>query len=122
MIRLPAPQLEARPEDQIRAGRGEVLGTDFAQYEAQVLRQLQAMYGAHGFDAQRDVAALTVNRWGHGYTWDEARFEGEPAHRLSARALGRIHMAGADSTGRAYTDAAIDAAWRVVGEMRVTRS
>lgn len=122
MIRLPAPMLDARPEDQIRAGRGEVLGTDFAHYEAQVLRQLQAMYGAHGFDAQRDVAALTVNRWGHGYTWDEARFEGEPAHRLSARALGHIHMAGADSTGRAYTDAAIDAAWRAVGEIRAARA
>ncbi|OGB29365.1 MAG: hypothetical protein A3F78_10760 [Burkholderiales bacterium RIFCSPLOWO2_12_FULL_61_40] len=119
MIRLPAPMLDAAsPEDQIRAGRAEVLGTDFAHYEAQVLRQLQAMYGAHGFDAQRDVAALTVNRWGHGYTWDEAQFEGEPAHRLSARALGRIHMAGADSTGRAYTDAAIDAAWRAVAEIR----
>lgn len=119
MIRLPAPLLDApSPHDQIRVGRGEVLGTEFPHYEAQVVRQLQAMYGAHGFDAERDVAALTVNRWGHGYTWDEARFEGEPAHRLSARAHGHIHMAGADSTGRAYTDAAIDAAWRVVEEMR----
>lgn len=94
-----------------------MLGQDFAQHEQAVMQQLQAMFGPHGFDAQRDVAALTLNRWGHGYVWDEAEHLGQPAHKLSARRVGNIAMAGADSAGRAYLDAAIDAAWRAVGEL-----
>ena len=118
MIRCPGPLLEpgAAP-DIFRAGRAELLGQDFAHYVQAILAQLQGMYGPHGLDAQRDVAAITVNRWGHGFVWDEAQYQGQPAHKLSARRLGNIAMAGADSAGKAYLDAAIDAAWRAVNEL-----
>lgn len=118
MVRCPGPLLSAADApDLFKAGRAEMLGQDFAQHEQAVMQQLQAMFGPHGFDAQRDVAALTLNRWGHGYVWDESEHLGQPAHKLSARPVGNIAMAGADSTGRAYLDAAIDAAWRAVGEL-----
>lgn len=118
MIRMPCPPLgEGSVPDLLRQGRAELLAADFASYEAQVRQQLQAMYGAHGFDAARDIAAITVNRWAHGYTWEGARYQGQPAHLLASRPLGRIVMANADSNGRAYSDAAIDAAWRAVGQL-----
>lgn len=118
MVRVPGPLLEkAEVPDIFRAGRAELLGQDFAWYEQAVVAQLQGMYGAHGFDAQRDLAALTINRWGHGFVWDEARYRGESAHTRAAHRLGRIAMAGADSQGHAYMDAAIDAAWRAVSEL-----
>lgn len=118
MIRMPCPPLgEGEVPDLLRQGRAELLGADFASYENQVRQQLQAMYGAHGFDAKRDIAAITVNRWAHGYTWEDAQYQGEPAHTLAARPLGRIVMAGTDSTGRAYTDAAIDAAWQALRQL-----
>ncbi|MDT8990528.1 NAD(P)-binding protein [Curvibacter sp. APW13] len=118
MIRVPGPVFtEAAPPDIFRAGRAELLGQDFAYYEEAIARQLQGMYGAQGLDAQRDIAAITVNRWGHGYVWEDARYRGQPAHRLAAKPLGRIAMAGSDSEGRAYMDAAIDGAWRAVREL-----
>ena len=118
MVRCPGPLLsEADAPDLFKAGRAEMLGQDFAHHEQAVMQQLQAMFGPHGLDAQRDVAALTLNRWGHGFVWDEAEHNGQPAHKLSARPVGNIAMAGADSAGRAYLDAAIDAAWRAVGEL-----
>jgi spermidine dehydrogenase len=122
MVRVPAPLLDAEsPEQQIRAGRAELLATDFSQYEEQVLRQLQAMYGPYGLNSREDVAALTINRWGHGFVWDEALYNGEPAHLLASRPVGHIHMAGADSKGRAYLDAAIDAAWHAVHAVNRSR-
>jgi len=118
MIRMPCPPLgEGEVPDLLRQGRAELLGADYASYENQVRQQLQAMYGAHGFDAKRDIAAITVNRWAHGYTWEDAQYQGEPAHTLAARPLGRIVMAGTDSTGRAYTDAGIDAAWQALRQL-----
>lgn len=118
MIRMPCPPLgEGEVPDLLRQGRAELLGADFASYESQVRQQLQAMYGSHGFDAKRDIAAITVNRWAHGYTWEDAQYQGEPAHVLAARPLGSIVMAGTDSAGRAYTDAAIDAAWQAIRQL-----
>jgi len=118
MIRMPCPPLgEGAVPDLLRQGRAELLAADFASYETQVRHQLQAMYGRYGFDAKRDIAAITVNRWAHGYTWEDALYEGEPAWRLAAQPLGRIAMANADSAGRAYTDAAIDTAWHAVTQL-----
>ncbi len=118
MIRVPGPLMDkAEPADLFRAGRAELLGQDFAYYEQAVLTQLQGMYGQHGLDTQRDVAAITVNRWGHGFVWEGATYQGQPAHTSAARRLGNIIMAGADSQGHAYMDAAIDAAWRAVHEL-----
>lgn len=118
MIRMPCPPLaDGAVPDLLRQGRAELLAADFASYETQVRHQLQAMYGPYGFDASRDIAAITVNRWAHGYTWEDALYQGEPAWRVAAEPLGRIAMANADSTGRAYTDAAIDAAWQAVMQL-----
>jgi len=115
MIRMPCPPLDEAPvPDLLRQGRYEVLGTDFATYEEQIKQQLGGMYGGHGFDAARDIVAITVNRWGHGYVYEDAEYKGEPAHVAASRRHGHIVMANADATGSAYTDAAIDAAMEAV--------
>lgn len=120
MIRMPCPPLvEASVPDLLRMGRAELLATPFATFEKQILAQLQAMYGPHGLDAARDVAAITVNRWPHGYVYSEAEYQGRPARVLASQRVGRIVMANADATGRAYTDAAVDAAWSAVQQLRL---
>ncbi len=122
LTRIPGPLLTpGTPEDLLRQGRAELLGTTFETYEEQVRTQLSAMYGPHGFDAQRDIAAITVNRWPHGYVYEDALFEGKPAHLLARKRHGRIAMANADSAGNAYINAAIDMAWRAVQELRAHR-
>ncbi len=34
-----------------------------------IREQLQGMLGEAGFDHQRDIQAITVNRWSHGYSY-----------------------------------------------------
>ena len=83
MMRTPCrPGLAAR--EQHRAGRVELLTTTFDTFEQNVRDQLTRMLGAGGFDAGRDIRALTVNRWPHGYAyqynslWDPFWISGGP--------------------------------------------
>ena len=80
------------------------------------------MLGAFGFDADRDIEAITINRWSHGYAYDYMELydpewpEGEAPHELGRKPFGRISIANSDSENKAYLDGAIDAAWRAVNE------
>ena len=123
MTRTPCrPGLSSR--EQHRAGRTELLTMTFATFESNVRDQLTRMLGAAGFDAARDIRAITVNRWPHGYTyqynslWDPFWISGGPLPCVAARQpFGRIAIANADAAAYAYTDAAIDQAYRAVGEV-----
>jgi spermidine dehydrogenase len=119
MIRMPCPFFEAGSVVELaRQGQAEILATPFEHYEKQIRRQLTGMFGSAGFEAGRDIAAITVNRWPHGYVWDGAELEDKPAHRLARQPHGRIAFANADSAGSAYLDDAIDMAWRAVNELK----
>lgn len=98
--------------------------TPFAAFEQAVLAQLTRMLGAGGFEASRDILALTVNRWPHGYAyqynslWDPFWIDGGPLPCVAARQpFGRIAIANADAAAYSYTDAAIDQAHRAVAEL-----
>jgi len=110
--------------DQYRAGRYELMGTTFETIERNVREQLQRMLGEAGFDAARDIAAITVNRWAHGYAYeydsyaDRALPPGPRPNVIGRKPFGNITIANSDSAARAYTDAAIDEAWRAVGELK----
>ena len=122
MLRTPcSPGLPAR--DQHRAGRVELLATPFATFERNIRDELGRMLGPAGFDPARDVQAITVNRWAHGYAyfynslWDPDWPEGQRPCVLGRRPFGRIAIANSDAAARAYTDAAIDEAHRAVQEL-----
>ena len=122
MQRVPgAPGLP--PKAQFRAGRTELLATSFETIERETRIHLAGMLGAGGFDPARDVAAITVNRWPHGYAWspnplfDPEYAPGEAPYERGRARLGRIAIANSDAGGRAYLDEAIDQAWRAVGEL-----
>jgi spermidine dehydrogenase len=109
--------------DQYRAGRYELINTPFETIERNIRDQLQRMFAPVGFDASRDIAAITVNRWAHGYAYEydwysDRNLAGKPMPNTIARApFGRITIANSDSAARAYTDAAIDEAWRAVNQL-----
>ena len=81
------------------------------------------MLGAGDFDPARDIEAIVVNRWPHGYAWvpnplfDPETAPGKAPHEIGRRRFGRIAIANSDSGARAYLDCAIDQAWRAVGEL-----
>jgi len=108
--------------DLYRLGRHKLYGTSFATFEEELKAQLVAMFGPKGFDADRDIEAITVNRWAHGYAYtylqlfDTEWEDGQAPHELGRKPFGRISIANSDSEASAYLHAAIDAAERAVGE------
>ena len=89
-----------------------------------IREQLGRTLGPGGFDPARDIAAITVNRWPHGYAyeynslWDKFWLEGgDLPCELARKPHGRIAIANADAGAYAYVDGAIDQAWRAVGEI-----
>ena len=113
----------ATPQEQSRAGRYELLAMKFPDYEREVRRHLEGMLSSGGFDPAQDIAAITVNRWPHGYAWspnplfDGPYEEGRAPHEIGRQPFGRIHIANSDAGARAYLDCAIDEAWRAVQEI-----
>lgn len=108
--------------DLYRQARHKLYTTTFADYERDIREQLTGMFGRWGFDADRDIEAITINRWSHGYAYDYMELydpewpEGQAPHELGRKPVGRISIANSDSENRAYIDGAIDAAWRAVNE------
>jgi spermidine dehydrogenase len=122
MTRTPTrPGLPER--DQHRAGHLEILNTSFATYEREIRAQLNRILGPGGFDAERDITAITVNRWPHGYAYEYNPLfdpdwpEGSAPHEIGRARFGRIAIANSDAGVAAYTDSAIDQAYRAVEEL-----
>ena len=122
MLRTPCkPGLPQR--DQNRAGRAELLQTPFAKFEKNIRDQLGRMLGGAGFDPAKDIEGITVNRWAHGYAFapnplfDPDWKEEERPWVIGRKPFGRIAIANSDAGASAYTDVAIDQAWRAVGEL-----
>ena len=109
--------------EQHKAGRMELLQTPFATFERRIRDQFARVLGGGGFDPVRDIEAITVNRWPHGYgyeynpLYDPQWPPGQAPHELGRRPFGRITIANSDSAATAYTDAAIDQAHRAVEEL-----
>ncbi len=122
MLRSPCAPGQPR-RDQYRYGRAELYSTQFSVIERKIRDQLQRMLGSAGFDSARDIAAITVNRWAHGYAYEYESLsdphvpEKDRPCVIGRQAFGRISIANSDASGHAYTDAAIDQAHRAVQEV-----
>jgi spermidine dehydrogenase len=109
MLRTPChPGQDAR--EQQRAGRYDLLSTSFETFERNIREQLQRVLAPGGFDSARDIDAITVNRWPHGYAyeynplWDPEWPAGESPCEIGRKQFGRITIANSDAAAAAYTD------------------
>ena len=126
MLRTPChPGLPRR--EQYRMGRYELIGTPFSNFERNIREQLNRMLASAGFDSARDIVAITVNRWAHGYAYEyDSLFDPHWARDerpcvVGRQQFGRISIANSDAAASAYTNAAIDQAYRAVQEqLKVT--
>jgi len=123
MVRTPCkPGLTEHQQN--LAGRDELLGTTFETFERNIRAQLARTLGAGGFEPARDITAITVNRWPHGYApeynplFDPDLPAAERPQVIGRAAFGRITIANSDSGGGAYTDVAIEQGHRAVMELR----
>jgi len=110
--------------EQWRAGRRRLLETPFATFEDHVRDQLDQALGGAGFDAERDITAITVNRWAHGYSYSPGLLW-EPHYASEAdkpwvqgrQPFGRIAIANSDAGAAANTNSAITQGHRAVQEV-----
>lgn len=116
--------LDGRPaRTQAAAGRAQLDAWSFADFETRIAQLLQGALGRFGFAAGRDIEAITVNRWAHGYAyeymrpWDAFWPQGELPCFTARRGWGRVAIANADAGAYAYAHSAIDQATRAVQEL-----
>jgi spermidine dehydrogenase len=108
---------------QNRVARAQLLEMQFEDFEREVRRVLNSLLGPGGFDAARDILAITVNRWPHGYARDHLDLEDPdwnvepPPEEVGRQRFGNVAIANSDAGADAYTHAAIDQAWRAVKEL-----
>lgn len=115
-----APGSDART--QMRAGRGILYNMTFEQMERSLRDLLDRVLGPGGFDPAEDIAAITINRWGHGYAYEYTGFDrfwpgGDLPITRARRPHGRVTFANSDSGAFAYTNGAIDEAHRAVSQL-----
>ena len=122
LTRTPAsPGLPER--EQHKVGRAELLQTPFETFEHNIRDQLGRTLGGAGFDPAHDILGIAVNRWPHGYAPEynalcDIGYDADHTPNLIARKqFGRIAIANADSGMGAYTDVAINQAYRAVSEL-----
>jgi spermidine dehydrogenase len=123
LLRVPCKPGE-NCKDQYRAGRWQLVSTKFETFERNVRDQLGRMLSLGGFDPARDIQAITVNRWPHGYAYEYnelfeplGRPEAERPCATGRQPFGRIKIANSDADGHAYTNTAIDQGYRAVREI-----
>src|SRR6266851_2114132 len=92
-------------------------------FERNIRDQFARVLGEGGFDPANDITAITVNRWPHGYAYeynylfDPEWPKGESPCEIGGKRFGRIAIANSDAGAAAYTDQAMDQAWRAVEEL-----
>ena len=112
--------------EQRRLGRQELYATTFETIERNVRSQLAGLLAAGGFDPARDIEAITVNRWAHGYSyrnspifdpWFEDDDDERYPHMQARKPFDRISIANCDAAAAAWLPAAVEQAHRAIGEL-----
>ncbi len=85
-------------------GRKNMLATSYADYERRIRTQMRLLFRPAGFDANRDIAGIVLNRWGHARVLQPPGFyygrDGKPAARgIVQKGFGKIAIAHAELNG-----------------------
>ena len=91
-------------KEQGQLGRLELLNKSYAEYEQIIVEQMTSMFASSGFDANRDIAGIILNRWGHAYISLQPGFHfgknGIDAPReIVRKGFGRIHFGHSELSG-----------------------
>jgi len=113
----------ANAREQFRLARWQLFNLSFSEMERSIRDLLNRALGSGGFDAARDIEAITFNRWAHGYAyeymrpWDSYWPDGELPIFRARKPWGRIAIANADSGAYAYAHSALDQGIRAVRDL-----
>jgi spermidine dehydrogenase len=127
------PTAPGKPrKEQYRAGRADLLSTTFETFERKIRDQLARNLSGGGFDPARDIIAVAVNRWPHGYShtynpiddpleWVYTSTNDRPCVK-ARQPFGVITIANSDAAASPHTDAAMLEAHRAVQEVLQRRA
>jgi spermidine dehydrogenase len=119
-------------KEQHRIGRADLLSATFESFERKIRDQLARNLGEGGFDPARDIIAIAVNRWPHGYAytynplydpldWVYTSTDDRPCVK-ARRPFGLVTIANSDAAASPHTDAAMLEAHRAVQEVLQRRA
>ncbi|MFT4872822.1 NAD(P)-binding protein [Congregibacter sp.] len=118
-----APDKGLTAREQHVIGRRSIYEMSWNDMEQRIVGQITGALSSTDFDPQRDIAAITANRWPHGYAYEYNDYSDPPEwgpdngpHILGARQMGRISVANSDASAYAFVNGAIDAAYRATRE------
>jgi spermidine dehydrogenase len=118
------PRFPGRPaREQFRAGRAALYETSFETFERRIRTHLARVLSEGGFDPASDIAAITINRWPHGfamganYLFDPDWSDDEVPWVVGRKRFGRIAIANSDAGAVCLTQCAFDQAHRAVDDL-----
>jgi spermidine dehydrogenase len=99
--------------EQCTAARMQLFNTPYQDIEAGVRSQFTKMFADYGFDANRDIAGIVANRWGHAYVVDPPGFffgkNGKPAPKeILRKPYGRIAFSHSELSGQQMWETAAE--------------
>src|SRR4029453_4834003 len=123
LVHVPgAPNRGLDARTQFRLGQARLLDMTFADFEDRIRDELDRMLGPGGLSSARDIVAITVTRWPHGYgyvansLYNEDDYESVLEH--ARQKAGRVAIANSDAGGGAYERLAMAEAARAVTELK----
>jgi len=91
-------------EQQGALGRAELFGKSYRDYEREIVDQMTRMFASAGFNAERDIAGIVLNRWGHAYISPQPGFHfglngNEAPKEIVRQGFGRIQFGHSELSG-----------------------
>ncbi len=112
------------PREQWKAARARLEAISFESLERDIRSQMERVLGPGGFSAKRDIAGITISRWGHGYAGGTNElYDPDWSHRGDApwvvgrQRFGRIAISNSDAAATSLTQAAFAQSHRAVSEI-----
>jgi spermidine dehydrogenase len=108
--------------EQTVAARMKMFGMSYGDIERKIREQFTRMFAPGGFDAERDIAGIIVNRQGHAYVATPPGFffgkDGKPPpSEVIRRPHGRIAFAHAELLGAQMWEGAVKEGERAAGQV-----
>jgi spermidine dehydrogenase len=108
--------------EQGKRGRKKLLETSYAEYEAQIVGQMRRLFSKSGFDSEKDIDGIILNRWLYAYVNPQPGFyfgtDEKPAPPdVIRRPFGRISFAHAELNGHQHWVAAVEEGRRAARQL-----
>lgn len=119
------PPIGTNNDEQYQAVRRGLLAMPFSRFEREIRDTMVRSLSGTDFDPARDIVAISINRWAHGFAtglndlFDQPLKPGEMRpNQIARQPFGKIAIANTDAGGVSTAQTAFDQAWRAVNELQ----